>query len=266
VESNAVYPKSLARLAAFAASLAISCGAFPGALAQQPDSLDLQQELRRLGAAATELEHELPSFTCQESALSQELKGGKVLHGVQFVATLRAQHGADGKLDESISITSVNGQPFTNGHFHLPVFVRGGFDRMMRFFDPDQQACYRYSLMPGRVNFASIPGADPLTCKDTGTTGFALLDPAGNATRIERHMDPAMARTHHAADYAADDFAPIELNGHAYRLAHHLYAELPVGNGVGAFTADYTDCKLFTATVTLHAGPEPDAPHDSLPH
>ncbi len=261
MERGSVYPKSLARLAAFAASLAISCAALPGASAQEPASLNLQQELQRLGAAANELEHALPSFTCQESALSQELKGSKVLRGVQFIATLRAQRGADGKLDETISITSVNGQPFTNGHFHLPVFVRGGFDQMMRFFAPNQQACYRYSLAPGRVNFASIPGADPLLCKDSGTTGFALLDAAGNATRIERRVDPAMARAHHAATYAADDFAPIELNGHTYRLAHHLYAELPVGNGVGAFTADYSACKLFTATVTI----SPATPVDETP-
>lgn len=260
MKRGAVYPKSLARLAAYA-SLAISCAALSGASAQQPGSLSLQQELQRLGAAATELEHALPSFTCQESALSQELKGGKVLQGVQFIATLRAQRGADGKLDESISITNVNGQPFTNGHFHLPLFVRGGFDQMMRYFAPDNQACYSYTLVPGRINFQSLPGADPHLCKDSGTTGFALLDTAGNATRIERRVDPAMAKAHHAADYAADDIAPIELNGRTYRLAHHLYAEMPVGNHVGAFTADYTACKLFTATVTI----SPATPVDGAP-
>jgi hypothetical protein len=238
------------------------------AAAQQPAPITLQQELKLLGEAATTLHHALPSFTCREDALSQMLKGRKVTQGVSFVATLRAQRTADGTLDESISITSVNSKPFTNGHFHLPVFVRGGFDQMMRYFAPGQQACYRYSLTPGRVDFASIPGADPLTCKDSGTTGFALLDARGNATRIERRVDPAIARAHHEATYAADEFAPIELNGHTYRLARHLYAELPTGNDTGAFTADYAACRLFTATVTLQPVPEPDpgAPPDSLPH
>jgi hypothetical protein len=258
---GSIYPKSLARLAAYTAALAVSCAALPGASAQQPDSLNLQQELLRLGEAATELEHTLPSFTCQESALSQQLKNGKVLQGVQFVATLRAQRGADGKLDESITITSVNGQPFTNGHFHLPVFVSGGFDRMMRYFAPEEQACYRYSLAPGRINFQALPGPDTPTCKDSGTVGFALLDAAGNATRVERRVDQAMAKPRKEAIYAAADIAPIELNGHSYRLAHHLYAEMPAGKEVGAFTADYAACKLFTATVTISpATPAHDTP------
>jgi hypothetical protein len=241
-------------------ALALGCSAVLASPAQQPSPPDLRQELQLLGDAATSLQHALPSFTCREDALSQMLKGKKVTQGVPFVATLRAQRTANGTLDESISITSVNGKPFTNGHFHLPVFVRGGFDQMMRYFAPGQQACYRYSLTPGRVNFVSIPGADPLLCKDSGTTGFALLDAKGNATHIERRMDPAMARAHRAATYAADDFAPIELNGHTYRLARHLYAELPIGSDTGAFTADYTACKLFTATVTIGTAPSDDAP------
>jgi len=221
------------------------------ASAQQASENDLRRELQLLGEAATTLEHELPSFTCQEKVLSQRLHGKKVLQGIPFVATLRAQRTADGNLDESITITNVNNQPFTSGHFHLPVFVRGGFDQMMRYFAPQQQACYRYSLAPGRVNFQSIPGADPLICKDSGGTGFALLDAKGNAIRIERHVDPEMARSRQAATYAADDIAPIELNGQTYRLARHLYAEVPQGNDTYAFTADYTDCRLFTATITI---------------
>jgi len=234
-------------------ALALGCAiSLSGSLsAQQASDQALRQELQLLGEAATTLEHALPGFTCQEKALSQKLRGKKVLQGTQFVATLRAQRTANGSLDESISITSVNGQPFTNGHFHMPLFVRGGFDQMMRYFAPQQQACYRYSLAPGRVNFQSIPGADPLICKDSGGTGFALLDAKGNAIRIERHVDPEMARSRQAATYAADDIAPIELNGQTYRLARHLYDEVPQGNDTYAFTADYTDCRLFTATITI---------------
>jgi hypothetical protein len=233
-------------------ALALGCAiSLSGSVsAQQASDQALRRELQLLGEAATTLEHALPSFTCQETALSQRLRGKKVLQGTQFVATLRAQRTADGTLDESISITSVNGRPFSNGHFHMPLFVRGGFDQMMRYFAPEQQACYRYSLAPGRVDFQSIHGTDPLVCKD-GVTGFALLDAKGNAIRIERHVDPAMARPRRAATYAADDFAPMELNGHTYRLARHLYAEVPQGNDTDAFTADYTDCRLFTATVTI---------------
>jgi hypothetical protein len=101
------------------------------------------------------------------------------------------------------------------------------------------------------VNFQSLPGADPHVCKYAGTTGFALLDAKGNITQIERRVDPAMAGPRNEVLFATDDIAPLELNGHTYRLARHLYAETPQGNDTGAFTADYTDCRLFTATVTI---------------
>jgi hypothetical protein len=245
------------------------------ARAQQAPSPTLAQELQRLGEAATTLEHALPNFTCQEKAISRALKGKKVTMTTEFVSTLRAQRGADGSLDESFAPTEVNGKPFTTGSFRLPVYISGGFDRAMRYFAPAQQVCYRYSLSPGRIDFAAID--DPAlsaSCKEATTRGFALLDAEGNVTRVERRVEPEAAQARHEATYAVVDFAAVTLNGRTYRLSQHLYAEMPMFHHPTTFTADYTDCKLFTATVTLHtvpdSAPDSDAVHDarpeSLPH
>jgi hypothetical protein len=259
------------------ASLALGCAALLplAALAQEPPPSALAQELKRLGEAAVALERTLPNFSCQEKAVSHELKGNKVVQSVEIGATLRAQRDADGSLNEAIAFTEVNGQPFSTGHFHLPVFVSGGFDQAMRYFAPEKQACYSYSLSPGRIDFATLsdsPG--PPLCKEKDLQGFALLDADGNVTRIERRVAPEAARAAHEATYAVVDFAAVTLNGRTYRLSQHLYAEMPINRHPTTFTADYTDCKLFTATVTLHtapepasdAAPEPSAPPESLPH
>jgi hypothetical protein len=252
-------------------ALALGCAALLAlrAVAQQPAAPNLQQELQRLGEAAAALDRTLPGFTCEESAVSSELRGGKVHHSVTFIATLRATRAADGKLNESISITQVNGKPFSTGHFALPVFVSGGFDKAMRYFAPEQQACYRYVLSPGRIDFETFSGSPgPPLCKERYLQGFALLNAEGNVTHLERRVAPEAALATHEADYATVDFATVTLNAHTFQLSRHLYAEMPIHNRPTTFAADYTGCKLFTATVTISPGPPPDSgvTPETLPH
>ena len=246
-------------------------GALGVAPAQQAHAMDLKGELQRLGEAALALEHNLPNFTCQEKAVSRALKGKKVTWSTQFAGTLRAQRTTVGTLDEFFVPNEVNGKPFTTGAIHYPVMISGGFDKAMRYFAPAQQVCYRYALSPGRIDFAAIndPPGQP-QCKEKDLQGFALLDAEGNITRVDRHVAPRAALANHEATYAVVDFAAVTLNDRPYRLAQHLYAEMPVNHHPTTFTADYTDCKLFTATVTLHTAPDaaadPNAPPETLPH
>ena len=255
------------------AALALGCAALlaMAAHAQQGPAatkgLDLAQELQRLGEAASALEHALPNFTCQESVVSREMNGTKVKQSTKFVATLRAQRAADGSLSESFAITELNGEPFSTGHFHLPVFVSGGFDQAMRYFTPQKQVCYRYALSPGRIDFETrgdAPG--PPLCKEKDLRGFALLDPEGNVTHLERRVAPVAALADREANFAAVDFAPATLNGRTYQLSRHLYAEMPMRGRPTTFSADYNGCKLFTATVTISPAPPDGETPDSLPH
>ncbi len=237
--------------------------------AQQDTAPALSEELRRLGEAATALDHSLPGFTCEESVVSREMHGDKVHHSVSLVLTLRAQRAADGSLQETFAITQVNGQPFSTGHFAMPVFVSGGFDKAMRYFAPAQQACYRYSLAPSRIDFTGISDANHAPpCDNAGIAGFAQLDAAGNVTHLERHANAAIAKNQRMAEFAAVDFAKIMLNGREYQLSRHLYSEVPKGRNLTTFTADYNHCKLYTATVTIRPGPDssPGETPDSLPH
>jgi hypothetical protein len=242
-------------------TLTLCCALFlaSNAAAQQGAAPTLKQELQRLGAAASALDHSLPSFTCEETVVSQRLHGKKAEQQTNFTATLRAKRAADGTLAESYWLTTLNGNPFSASSFSLPVYVTGGFDRAMIYFLPSLQACYRYNLSPGRIDFETAPDiASHPICKNEGMHGFALLDADGNVTHLERRVSLQGAKDLHLAPFAAFDFANVDLSGRTYRLSHHLLAEIPQGRSTGRFDATYTDCHLYTATVTLGpASPNP---------
>jgi hypothetical protein len=216
------------------------------------DSSALQQELQRLGTAADALEHSLPSFTCSEAGVSEWLVGGKVKAHDALTATLRARRAADGSLAESDEPLTLNGRPFSGSYFNVPFYVTGGFDRAMRYFVPSRQACYRYSLSPGRIDFETAPDvAKHEQCINEDLHGFALLDADGNVSHLERTVSAKAARDFGLAPFASIDFAAVDLNGRTFRLSRHMLSELTQGRSTARFDVTYTDCRLYTATVTI---------------
>jgi hypothetical protein len=234
-----------------------------------PDNQAVQRgELEKLGAAALSLQRDLPSFTCKETGLSQELKKGKVKEQVRFVADLRVERAARGRLDEQIEVTEVNGKPYTRGRFEPPFMVKGGFGESLFFFLPGTQDCFTYSLSAGRIDFVSPAGTfDRPQCTNTGApNGFALVDDAGNATHLERRVDPEFAGQVHVVDFTAIDFVPTELDGKVYPLTAKMVADVPKEYGVTLhFEATYTGCHLFKATSRILPG-ETVVPETGVPH
>jgi hypothetical protein len=242
--------------------LVLLCGAACSRLlaAQQPTTLQpttLQSVLQRLGEQALLLQHSLPSLTCMESVVSQEFRHNMVARSVDFTASLRAVRGSDGEIRENYEFKTLRGQPFTAGGFVMPTYVTGGFTRALRYFAPDQQPCYRYKLKGNRIDFETAPDP-PEACHTRGTSGFALLDDQGNVTHLERHVAGRYAEEYHQVPFAALDLSPLTLNGVTYLMTRHLYSEEPNSGFIDRFEAEYTDCKLFAATVTI--GPAVEAP------
>ena len=149
------------------------------------NSPQLQAELQRLGSAAETQILALPSFTCEETATSQLIRNQKLRTNIQVQGTVRVVHKPDGAFDETYTYK----RPF---HLlfiptRLPYSVRGGFDSALSYFLPPAQACYQYTLSPGRIDFATRTGAVPgHICEERGLKGFALLNPAGDITHIQR--------------------------------------------------------------------------------
>lgn len=227
----------------------------PAVRAQQPS---LAVELVRLGEQAASLDRSLPSFSCLQSAVSEELRPGKhgqptqVVRHVEFTANLRVRRRADGKLNESAEFLTVDGQPLTASGFTMPAYAQGGFLQAISYFLPEQQHCYVYTQGAGRIDFAAAPHADEdTTCRSAGTTGFALLDEAGGIRHIERRVAAYGVNTYHIIPFAEVDLAPVTLNGAVYPLSRHLVSERANGRFTDRFESTYADCRLFAATVTI---------------
>ena len=237
----------------------VACAA--GALGQAAGAQDgqataLQDELKKLGAAALSLQRDLPSFTCTETGLSQALKKGKVKEQVRFVAEVRVERAAGGRLGEELEVSEVNGKR-PRDRFDPPFMVGGGFGESLFFFLPTTQACFHYSLSAGRIDFESPPGTfDRPQCTNTGAPkGFALLDDAGNATHLERQVPHEYAEQVHVVDFTAIDFVATELDGKVYPLTAKMVADEPKEDGVTVhFEATYTGCHLFKATSRILPG------------
>ncbi len=210
----------------------------------------LESALQRLGEQAVLLQHSLPSLTCMESVVSQEFRHNMVARSVDFTASLRAVRGNDGEIRESYEFKTLRGQPFTGGGFVMPTYVTGGFTRALRYFSPDQQPCYRYKLNGNRIDFETAANL-PEACHTRSTVGFALLDEGGNITHLERRLANRYADEYHQVPFAALDLTPLTLNGVTYLMTRHLYAEQTNGGSIDRFEATYTDCRLFSATVTI---------------
>ena len=218
----------------------------------------LTQELERLGAAAEALEHALPSFTCQQTAMSEYLLNGKPKEHDEFTATTRSKRAPNGTLAETFEVTRLNGRPFNGTSFQFPFYVSGGFDRAMRYFTPEKQACYRYTLSPGRIDLETAPdvAAHP-QCADEGLKGFALLDADGNVSHLERTVTSKAEKDRGLAPFASIDFGAVELNGKTFRLSRHVFSESVQGRFVLRFETTYSECRLFSVTVKI--GPEIEA-------
>jgi hypothetical protein len=231
----------------------------------------LQRELQRLGVVAEALDHSLPSLTCQESAVSERLKRGKVKQHVAFVASMRVLRVPGGPLHETFTLSTVNGKPYSGKDPRFPFYTAGGFDAALTYFLPAHQACYRYSLSDGRIDFETSPEfASHPQCRNDGVHGFAVMNADGDVAHIERMVAGDVAHDLHLVPFAAIDFAAVELNGQTYRLSQHLISEYPQGDSTGRFEAFYSGCRLFSVSVTI--GPptevtpaEPDSGRGSGP-
>jgi len=248
----------------FPIALMVSAALWPSPRLEGQRSTELAQELERLGAAAESLEHALPSFTCQQTAMSEYVVKGKAKEHDEFTATMRAKSASDGTLAETFEVTRLNGRPFSGNSFRFPFYVSGGFDRAMRYFTPEKQACYRYTLSPGRIDFETAADVAAHTqCTDEGLHGFALLDADGNVSHLERTVTSKAEKERGLAPFASIDFGTVELDGKTFRLSRHLFSESVQGRFALRFETTYSECRRFTVTVKI--GPPIEAQPDGAP-
>ena len=81
------------------------------ACAQQAKPAEpIDARLKQLAGDAGDLERRLPSFSCKESLVSQELRGGKVKHQVQASGEVRVRRVGNAPV-EHFEANEINGRP-----------------------------------------------------------------------------------------------------------------------------------------------------------
>ena len=243
----------------------LSCCAF--AQSTSP-LLTIETELARLGRDALLLQHDLPSVTCRETAVSQYKKKSDVKQEVRFIAEVDAQRLASGRLVEHYRFKELNGIPYTGPEPRTPMFVEGALNEGLLYFLPSMQPFFVFTLSPDRIEYKARPDAmgTPQILLAPSTHGFVLLDETGAITHLERNTDAKEAQRIHVTDYAAYDFTQTELNGAVYPLATRNVAESHRGNETLRFEAALTGCHLFHASSTILPGATPVPDQQQEPH
>jgi len=247
-------------LAAMQCALLLAVSAFAQS-GKPPGSTDAR--LRQLAADADDLEQRLPSFTCKESLVSQELRGGKVKHQVQASGEVRVRRVGDGALAEHFEVSEINGRPVKGtGQLSVPIFVSGGFKDALGYFLAEHQACFLTAFSGNRLDFKSAPGGKAGACAEvSGTQGVALLDGDGHVVHLERSVTEEQTTERHTIPFASLDLSRMEFDGKPFSLATHVVATIAKGKSTGHWEAEYSACHLFEVTVKVG----PAAPADAAP-
>jgi hypothetical protein len=210
-----------------------------GAQAADP----LEKALASLAADASDLQQKLPSFECKESFISQGIKGGKTKKRDTVEGTVRVVRGEDGKMVEHFSASVENGKAIKPEKLHVPYFLVDGFEDALAMFLPDLSRCSVFSLTGNRLEWKRRPDATDTVCKENPgfLTGFALLDNEGHAVHTEINGDN-------------HDFEAVEFNGHNFWIAKHVTDKFKNEDWTNEWEANYSGCRLFSASVRLLPG------------
>jgi hypothetical protein len=246
------------------------------AQAQPTPSVD--EVVKQLIAYSKDYRAKLPSLECDESIVSQQIKGDKVKWEVKAEATLRQIRDSKDpdEFNDSYTFKSVDGHP-PKARFKLPYFVNGAFANGIGFASDDSHGsddsheCFSYALSREdggttlRLEVTAKPVRTASDCKDVFAEyhKIVLVDAAtGIVKHITRSMSPAAARKHREVVFASIDYAPQNLGELTLWLP--VRVESHNGKGERRMTATFSNYHRYTGEARILPGvvelPATDAP------
>jgi hypothetical protein len=238
------------------------------AQAQRPTP-SLDQLLTQVQANTSQFAASVPSFSCDESLLSQESHNGKSSHETRLEASFRVSRSATppAGLSEFREIKSIDGKPAGAEKPNLPLSINGAFSgELNRFLSADSQRCLDFTLedtaydspisitfTPRQADFreAAEPGC---TLVNRSTTGKALIDRNSlQVIHLERNTPQPVAGDPNPVSFLAVDFTSVELNGKSWWLPSAIVAATQdVRHGRSfLFSAHYTNYHHYSVSSTI---------------
>ena len=261
--------------------------AFALPLSAQPNKVPtLDELLQRLETNLNEYDAQVPSFFCDEHAVSQVTPGMPRQNTVtDSVFRLQRGFGPDHRpvLNESREVKSVNGKPANVQDLSGPSTLSGLFEGGMAVVSINQRSCMNYRLekrnrkdqsAPYVVRFASVitPQNSANCLLQEDGKGRALIDPASmQITRLE------LTTPHHTIIpgsvwaspmkgewVLAVDYAPVALDGRNFWMPETITSQSTSGRGtfhqiVWTFHATYRN--FHKLEVTSHVVPADATPN-----
>jgi hypothetical protein len=132
----------------------------PAISAQSAKTLSLEEILQRLQDNLRRYDRLVPSFFCDEHAISQVEPGSRNQNAVtdsifRLDRTENPDHTTS--LTESREIKLIDGKPATSQEMDGPALVSGAFEGGLAVVTLTQRACMNYSLQRPRKNLPSEP-------------------------------------------------------------------------------------------------------------
>ncbi len=237
------------------------------AVGQDAPKTTVAELLPKLVENGRRYQEALPSLSCEESIVSQEVKHGKVKKEVHVEATLRVKRTGRTRpaFEDTHDFKTHDGISYlVDPHVHYPYFATGVFSNALGFSSLAELACFDIALddagpeKPLRLDLKTKDHAGDSPACDWALPGLAktiLIDRAsGHITHLDRTVPRKLAEKLHEVEFGSVDYAPVELGGETFWLPSRV--ETRGDKDEGRMQAVYTGCKRYTASVTITGGTE----------
>jgi hypothetical protein len=239
----------------------------PIAKSQQLPPLDVL--LDRLYAYSAEYTATLPSLSCDESIVSQQVKKGKVKKQVRAEGTMREirTENSDDPFREQHDFKTVNGKPVKK-LFPMPYFIQGGFANLIGVGHKELTGCFDYhlSLAPdgknAQLDIDAKTNLNSSTCRVKVLRGAhwrKIIDPeTGAVLHSERRILPEIAEANDEAYFASLDYLLQQFGDRTFWLPSKFYTQ-DVGDK-GRMYATYSSCHRYAGELRIVSDAQSEAP------
>ena len=224
---------------------------------QQAPALDVL--LGKIYAYADDYRATLPSISCSESIVSQELVNGKVKREMRVEGVMREIRtgNPEDAFHEEHQFLRLNGKPVKNT-IKMPYFIQGGFANLIGFLSKERRDCFDYksSLVSeaGTVLLEVRRKSEPPNAecrKIYASTHWTIIanTASGRILHSERMLSPRASEELDEAYFAALDYAPVQFGERTFWLPAKLSAH--DAEDTGRMEATYSNCHRYTGEMRI---------------
>ncbi|MGA2250657.1 hypothetical protein [Terracidiphilus sp.] len=249
--------------------------------ASQPAS-PLHALVDRLYAYADQYRTTLPSLSCNERIVSQEVSfNGKVKRQVRLEGTIRELRKTPpdpfDPFSEQHRIAKVNGKlvrapggTLDAEDLNLPFFIQGIFANLIGFHREELKDCFVYRASPvndGRADEVQVeadrkaePPAEACRAILAGTHYMVIADAeTGRIVHSERTIPPDVSEQNGEAYFASIDYAPVQFGDRIFWLPAKSSAHDATESG--EMESVYSNCHRYASEVRI----VPEVPQTGKP-